>query len=152
MPGKPRVFMPLLGFPPYVEQCDDGGGQAATRASCSRPVNAPDAAADRYLDLLARALDRDLFLDEEVRNVDLRQWPGANLTGCATSLASSAGASFAGRRRRREPWQDWPSHIAGDHGPASPLVNVSACVTHAFEDGVPGDLVETGVWRGGACI
>ena len=23
VPGKPRVFMPLLGFPPYVEQCDD---------------------------------------------------------------------------------------------------------------------------------
>jgi len=21
VPGKPRVFMPLLGFPPYVEQC-----------------------------------------------------------------------------------------------------------------------------------
>ena len=23
MPGKPRVFMPLLGFPPYVEKCDE---------------------------------------------------------------------------------------------------------------------------------
>ena len=23
IPGKPRVFMPLPGFPPYVEQCDD---------------------------------------------------------------------------------------------------------------------------------
>ena len=22
VPGKPRVFMPLVGFPPYVEQCD----------------------------------------------------------------------------------------------------------------------------------
>ena len=21
VPGKPRVFMPLPGFPPYVEQC-----------------------------------------------------------------------------------------------------------------------------------
>jgi cyclohexanone monooxygenase len=23
IPGKPRVFMPLLGFPPYVEKCDE---------------------------------------------------------------------------------------------------------------------------------
>ena len=21
IPGKPRIFMPLIGFPPYVEQC-----------------------------------------------------------------------------------------------------------------------------------
>ena len=23
VPGKPRVFMPLLGFPPYVEKCEE---------------------------------------------------------------------------------------------------------------------------------
>jgi cyclohexanone monooxygenase len=23
IPGKTRVFMPLLGFPPYVEKCDE---------------------------------------------------------------------------------------------------------------------------------
>jgi hypothetical protein len=23
VPGKPRVFMPLVGFPPYAEKCDD---------------------------------------------------------------------------------------------------------------------------------
>jgi cyclohexanone monooxygenase len=23
IPGKKRVFMPLLGFPPYVERCDE---------------------------------------------------------------------------------------------------------------------------------
>ena len=23
IPGKPRVFMPLPGFPPYVEKCDE---------------------------------------------------------------------------------------------------------------------------------
>jgi cyclohexanone monooxygenase len=22
VPGKPRVFMPLIGFPPYAERCD----------------------------------------------------------------------------------------------------------------------------------
>ena len=23
VPGKPRVFMPHIGFPPYVEKCED---------------------------------------------------------------------------------------------------------------------------------
>ncbi len=23
IPGKTRVFMPLIGFPPYVEKCDE---------------------------------------------------------------------------------------------------------------------------------
>ena len=23
VPGKPRVFMPYIGFPPYVEKCDE---------------------------------------------------------------------------------------------------------------------------------
>jgi cyclohexanone monooxygenase len=35
VPGKPRVFMPLAGFPPYVEKCDEvaaGGYQGFTTA------------------------------------------------------------------------------------------------------------------------
>ena len=23
VPGKPRVFMPCIGFPPYVEKCNE---------------------------------------------------------------------------------------------------------------------------------
>ncbi|MFJ9520140.1 TylF/MycF/NovP-related O-methyltransferase [Kitasatospora sp. NPDC101801] len=32
------------------------------------------------------------------------------------------------------------------------LDNVQACVERVLADGVPGDLIETGVWRGGVCI
>lgn len=34
----------------------------------------------------------------------------------------------------------------------SGLDNIQECVERALADGVPGDLVETGVWRGGVCI
>jgi O-methyltransferase len=32
------------------------------------------------------------------------------------------------------------------------LSNVQACVTDVLRRGIPGDLIETGAWRGGACI
>ncbi len=32
------------------------------------------------------------------------------------------------------------------------LNNLRYCVETALKDGVPGDLIETGVWRGGASI
>ena len=32
------------------------------------------------------------------------------------------------------------------------LTNLQFCVEDVIEKGVPGDLIETGVWRGGACI
>ncbi|GAA2809047.1 TylF/MycF/NovP-related O-methyltransferase [Kitasatospora sp. CM 4170] len=32
------------------------------------------------------------------------------------------------------------------------LDDVQSCVARVLEDGVPGDLIETGVWRGGVCI
>jgi hypothetical protein len=32
------------------------------------------------------------------------------------------------------------------------LDNIQSCVEIVIRDGIPGDLIETGVWRGGACI
>jgi O-methyltransferase len=112
----------------------------------------PDAAA-RYLDLLARCLTRDLFLDEEVRNVDLRQWPGGEPDGLRDLLRERRwrvvrpGADGATRAVGR----DWPPHAETMVGLAR-LANVRDLTVAALADGVPGDLVETGVWRGGTAI
>jgi len=112
----------------------------------------PDAAA-RYLDLLARCLTRDLFLDEEVRNVDLRRWPGGEPDGLRDLLRERRwrvvrpGADEATRAVGR----DWPPHAETMVGLAR-LANVRDLTAAALADGVPGDLVETGVWRGGTAI
>jgi hypothetical protein len=42
----------------------------------------------------------------------------------------------------------WPKTMIG----GARLANVEACVRDVVESGVPGDLIETGVWRGGAAI
>jgi Macrocin-O-methyltransferase (TylF) len=36
--------------------------------------------------------------------------------------------------------------------PIARLDNLQSCITEIVEQGIPGDLVETGVWRGGATI
>jgi hypothetical protein len=46
---------------------------------------------------------------------------------------------------------DWPANALTMVG-MQRLDNLQACVETALADGVPGDLIETGVWRGGASM
>ena len=106
-----------------------------------------------YLDLLARCLTRDLFLDEEVRNVDLRDWPGGEPDGLRALLRERRWRVVrpGADRETRAVGNDWPPHAETMVGLAR-LANVRDCTVSALTDGVPGDLVETGVWRGGYVI
>lgn len=110
-------------------------------------------AAERYLDLLAGCLTRELFLDEEVRNVDLRQWPDGDPEALRATLREQGwrvvqpGAS----RDVRSVGNDWPPHAETMVGRAR-LDNVLDCASAALADGIRGDFVETGVWRGGTSI
>jgi len=53
--------------------------------------------------------------------------------------------------KAREFGTDWPS-IAYSMVGCRRLDNLQWCVESVLQEGVPGDLIETGVWRGGACI
>jgi Macrocin-O-methyltransferase (TylF) len=53
--------------------------------------------------------------------------------------------------KMREYGRDVPSHAHTMIGMRR-LDNLQYCVERVIADGVPGDLIETGVWRGGACI
>jgi O-methyltransferase len=112
----------------------------------------PEPAA-RYLDLLARCLTRDLFLDEEVRNVDLRESPFGDPDEVRATLRARGWRLVrpGADRATRAVGNDWPPHAETMVGLAR-LANVLACASTALADGVPGDFVETGVWRGGTSI
>jgi hypothetical protein len=51
----------------------------------------------------------------------------------------------------RQVGRDWPTEAETMIGMAR-LDNVQACIEDVVLEGAPGDLVETGVWRGGCAI
>lgn len=112
-------------------------------------------AAARYLELLRRCLTRELFLDEEV--YDLIWWPDEIGLGDPKELWSildrygfrivRPNTDHEDRREGR----DYPRTAETMVG-AARLENLQRLVERVLAEGVPGDLVETGVWRGGAII
>jgi len=57
--------------------------------------------------------------------------------------------SFDGQQRAEG--RDWPQDAETMIG-LNRLRNIRECIADVLENGVPGDLMETGVWRGGATI
>ncbi|WP_232303526.1 TylF/MycF family methyltransferase [Pseudofrankia sp. DC12] len=88
-------------------------------------------AADLYLDLMKRVLPNTIYRDAPIPN------PIQPVHDYDSS--------------RRATGQDWPS-VAHTMVGRLRLDNVQECITTVIGDGIPGDLVETGVWRGGTVI
>ncbi len=110
-----------------------------------------DPAARAYLDLLRRCLTREAFLDQEWWDADLSQWPGG--ADAVRPLLRERGWRMV---RRGDPdarveGRDWPPTAETMIGTRRLDNVVESCVT-AVVDGVPGDFIETGVWRGGTTI
>lgn len=110
---------------------------------------------DLYLDLMAKVLARYGF---EGRNVTVKL-PGRSYASYLWDLVRQ---ELRGRDVRmvergafdsaaREEGRDWPADAETMIG-MKRLANIRHCVESVLADGVPGDLIETGSWRGGATI
>jgi O-methyltransferase len=108
-------------------------------------------AADRYVELLLRCLTRELFLDQEWWDVDLREWPGGPEAVVDVLRDRRWRVVRRGDPAARAEGRDWPPAAETMVGDLR-LRNVAELCTRAIADGVPGDLIETGVWRGGVTI
>lgn len=67
------------------------------------------------------------------------------------SLCPGTGANLAFDRCARETGTDWPL-LAHSMIGLKRMRNARTLAEHVVAEGIPGDLVETGVWRGGTCI
>ena len=106
----------------------------------------------RYLDLLKRCLTRDIFIDQEV--CDYWWAADAELGDADETWQPSHQRGLRIVRPSRPPGvevppADWLPTAETMIGMAL-LSNIETLVVRALAEGTPGDLVETGVWRGGA--
>jgi hypothetical protein len=95
---------------------------------------------DLYVDLLQKILINEIYRDPPIlttRDVRRARRQGRLPGGFAED--------------QRKLGRDWPS-VAHSMIGRQRLDNLRHCTEAVLRAGVPGDLIETGVWRGGACI
>jgi O-methyltransferase len=110
-----------------------------------------------YLDLLKKCVTRYIF-PETVQPLTWRtasRGPRRSLYQLIERVLARYGVCVVTqthyRPAVRELGHDWPSEADTMIG-LKRLDNLHACIASVLRDGVPGDLIETGVWRGGATI
>jgi O-methyltransferase len=120
---------------------------------------------ERYLDLLKKALTDNLHVASEHANAMPLEWLAAKTPlkawrnralaaiarGSGYRLSRSDRLSASERAARRRIGTDWPPNADTMVG-LSRLDNLQATIETVITEDIPGDLVETGVWRGGATI
>lgn len=115
-------------------------------------------ATELYLDLLKGCLTRSLFLDEQRRELHLAGWH-ARAWSMFKRIIRPIEKDRDFRIVERAPVDadernrgiDLPQNGETMMGRAR-LDNLQECLTTVLADDVPGDLIETGVWRGGGAI
>ncbi len=114
---------------------------------------AQNGAAELYLDLLKGCLTREL-IPERYRPLRSTGWKGLSVRLPQRALASMnlelVGQVDVDPRVRAE-GRDWPTEAETMIGRRR-LDNLQHCITEVVAQDVPGDLIETGVWRGGSVI
>jgi O-methyltransferase len=105
---------------------------------------------DPYLGLLERALTHTLYDPIDCGGPE-RNPVARRLRELARSLGFVAVRVAPGARFARDEGQDWPVFAQTMVG-TKRLSHLRACVERIICEEVPGDLIETGVWRGGASI
>lgn len=107
----------------------------------------------RYLDLLKRSLTRQLAPDA----YGMARPRRGTLAGVAyralQGLLAKGGLHLVRRvtDEDRKQGRDWPLDAETMVGTPR-LENLETCIRQVIADGVPGDLIECGAWRGGTAI
>jgi O-methyltransferase len=114
-----------------------------------------DSPAKLYLDLMKKCLTRIAFPERYASIKPPRTIPRKLAWNLCQKLLSPLELEIVRRKefdlRAREGGLDWPGEAETMVG-IKRLDNLEVCITDVFRRGVPGDLIETGVWRGGASI
>jgi len=115
-------------------------------------------AAQLYLDLMKKCLTRLIFPDiwRPTHRPSMRHQPfSRTVYPLLTSLLAARGLKLFRYTPfdpvKRAEGIDWPQEAHTMVG-LKRLENLTKCIEEVLRKDVPGDLIETGVWRGGSCI
>jgi O-methyltransferase len=108
-----------------------------------------------YLELMKKCLTRIAFPEKYAPIRQQKTLPRSIILTLCQKLLSSLKLEIVRRTefdpRLREEGLDWPGEAETMVG-LKRLENLEVCIRDVLRQGVPGDFVETGVWRGGASI
>ena len=119
-----------------------------------------------YLDLMKRCLTDFVYINDPFANYgpygkreERSRWKEGLLSTIDRALRphqmrifeAQSTRTSAAEQERRALGRVWPVRAHTMIG-LKRLDNLQSCVEQVLRDGIPGDLIETGVWRGGACI
>lgn len=126
---------------------------AESAAGSDAPSSDTDTAG-LYVDLLIRSVLGITAPDVAFRTLQARGSSPKQLTVRAMNRVLSRSGLFLASffdQESREEGRDFPSAALTMVG-RKRLDNLRHCVETVLHDHIPGDLIETGAWRGGACI
>src|SRR5271167_3256979 len=108
------------------------------------PIQPTGNGAILYLELLKKCLTNYIYDDDlDLRNGETAVDPATGRYVTVKPVPADPEKKYYGGI--------WPSRAHTMIG-IPRLKNIQYCVEHVLSHGVPGDLIETGVWRGGATI
>jgi|SRR5580692_6339053 hypothetical protein len=126
-------------------------GLAQSRAGLAAQAEPIPAVEELYLSLLKGCLTRSLFPDDQLQELHLNGWRGLLWDRAKKNrdlrIVERTPVNAKERNEGRDMPQDADTMIGYPR-----LENLQQCITSILDDGIPGDLIETGVWRGGASI
>jgi O-methyltransferase len=118
-----------------------------------------DARTDLYLDLLKKTLsdalhERKYYLPVSRPKRPIKRAVFDLLAARGITLVREVDASIRGEGAERRPTGTAWLEVTSAHTLLGQqrLTNLQYCVEDVLKRKVPGDIIETGVWRGGACI
>ena len=120
---------------------------------------AADSLRTLYLDLIKRSLTGALAEDNDSILGGVRSQGTKSMKKKAANLVASAAGRLDLEIAYKKPYDaaaresglDWPSRAESMIG-LKRMANIQESIAAIIADDVPGDLIETGVWRGGATI
>lgn len=119
-----------------------------------------------YLDLMKEVLTDRIYIDDPMSNLIVYRpkpttpaWKRLIIRALGKALAAyqmtivepNQNLDATLREHVRAEGRDWPVRAHTMIG-MKRLANLQFCMESVLKNGVPGDFIETGVWRGGACI